>query len=468
MKIGELIYSLGAEWDKGSLDSIKSGFESVSKSFLTSVGLASTALVGVFAVVQQFSTANDELGKLARNRDMAIDTLQSLEYSFKLAGLSASQVGDVFSKLQEQREGFLYGRADYYALDRLGIDPTAFKTNEDFFNTIIDGLNKVKDESLKSDLSKRLLGSSDMKNLIDGGTKALREQKKELAEMGVLLTNQDYETSAQFNDTLLKTLTILKGMVNKVTIEVIPILNQLLDQFYLFLKVNRDFIYSGLKTFFRVIIDSTQFFISLLGRVIEHLGGIKVVAAVITGLFIIWQLPLIATIAIVIALMLVFDDLMNYFEGNDSVIADWIGSITGAYKKFVDEFPNLSKPIEFLVNNTIAMITTMKDVLFNLWDLITGKLSFKEAFDQNIELVKNLITVLKDQFLAFAEYLKTQAFSFLPSWMSGYFSQATPAMQTAQTAQSTSTNNYYITANVDAKNKTVGEAIFEISQSGGY
>jgi len=295
--IGELVYTLGAIWDSKSLKNIQDGFASVSKSFIKSVGIASGAMAGTFAVVKQFAEANDELGKMARNRDIAVDSLQALQYSFEGAGLSASKAGDTLAKLQEQKEGFKMGKADYEAWARIGINPEQFSNTEDFFNATIDGLKNIKDEATKADLAKRLLGSADMKNLIDGGSEAIRQQKQELQELGVLTSKQDYKASANFNDTLLKTTTILKGLANKVMTSIMPIFTKLMKQFNEFLKANNKLIKSGLKKFLNAVINGSQIFFSLIGRIIEHLGGLKNVIMIIAGLLVFWQFPLVATIA---------------------------------------------------------------------------------------------------------------------------------------------------------------------------
>lgn len=128
MKIGELFYSLGAEFEEKALSNIEKGFDRISKSFLTAVGVASTALAGTFTAVKEFASANDELGKLARNKDIAVGTLQAVKYSFESAGIEGDKLKDVFEKLKEGKEGFRQGKGDAEAFAMLGINPNKFKT----------------------------------------------------------------------------------------------------------------------------------------------------------------------------------------------------------------------------------------------------------------------------------------------------------------------------------------------------
>jgi hypothetical protein len=477
MTIGELSYSLGAEWDKGSLDNIENGFAQVSASFISAIGLASASMAGTFGAVKEFASFNDELGKMARNRDVAVGFLQTLEYQLDSAGLSGSMAGDMLAKLQEQKEGFKTGKADFEAFDRIGINPNAYSDTESYFKAVVDGLNGISDEATKANLANRILGSSDLANFLDGGSEAIEKQKAELKELGILVNDQDYRSSADFNDTLLKTTTILKGLANKVMTSIMPIFIELMAQFNTFIKANKELISSDLKAFLDALIDGSKFFLSLIGRVVEHLGGLKTVIAVIAGLLVIWQLPLIATIGLIVALMLAFDDVMNFFNGNESVIGGWI-------KTLEKEFTGL-----------FAYFGILRDHIFNVWDLITGKISFKEAFDQNLEIMERFLSLIKTQFLSFANWIKdlfknldifdgmgNQIEGFkkhfsdfipdVPSWFGGGSDPVAPvARAQAQAIGSSSTqttNHYNINAQVNATNKTVAEAIDEITPSEGY
>lgn len=405
MKIGELFYSLGAEFEEKALSNIEKGFDRVSKSFLTAVGVASTALAGTFTAVKEFSSANDELGKLARNKDIAVGTLQAIKYNFESAGIEGDKLKDVFEKLKEGKEGFRQGKGDTEAFAMLGINPNKFKTTEDFFYGVLDNLKKIKNEDLKTDLSKRILGFADLKNLIDGGSEAIKNQKKEMEELGILLTDQDYKSSADFNDTLLNTTTILKGLANKVFTSIMPLFTRLMKSFNDFLKANRELLSSGLNTFLDVVINGSKFFLSLIGRIINHLGGLKVIITVIGALLILWQLPLIITISLITAVLVAFDDLMNFFEGNDSVIAGWLNNLSKSFQKFKENFPNIGAIAQIMVDSVIASFVFLKDSLINLWYLMIGKISFGEYFANNRDITANLLEDIKNIFLNFVDYL---------------------------------------------------------------
>ena len=405
MKIGELFYSLGAEFEEKALSNIEKGFDRISKSFLTAVGVASTALAGTFTAVKEFASANDELGKLARNKDIAVGTLQAVKYSFESAGIEGDKLKDVFEKLKEGKEGFRQGKGDAEAFAMLGINPNKFKTTEDFFYGVLDNLKKIKNEDLKTDLSKRILGFADMKNLIDGGSEAIKKQKKELEDLGIALSDEDTDTSAKFNDTLLNTTTILKGLANKIFTKLMPIFIELMQKFNDFIKLNRVLLSSGLNTFLDVVINGSKFFLSLIGRIIEHLGGMKTIIITISVLLVYWQWPLLAIVAIIVAVLVAFDDLMNFFEGNDSVIGGWVDNLNQSFQSFKEKFPNIGAIVQLQLDNIKAVFTVFKDTLFNIWDLITGKISFSDFLSKEGDIVLTFLNQIKDTFLNFVDYL---------------------------------------------------------------
>jgi len=501
MTIGDLTYSLGAVWDKASLENIKSGLASVAKTFIGAIGIASGAMAGVFASVSKFADVNDELGKMARNQDIAVGSLQALQYSFEGAGVSGSKVADVLAKLKEQKDGFRTGKADFEAFNRIGINPNAYKTTESYFNAVVDGLGTIKDEAEKSDLAKRLLGSADLKNLIDGGSEAIKKQKQELKEMGVLVNDMDYQKSAKFNDTLLKTTTILKGLLNKLMVSFMPLFTSLMEMLNGFLYANNELLSSGLKQFFDIIIDSSKFIISLFGRVIGAILSFKPALYLIAGLFLLWQLPLIATIGIVTAIFILFDELFSFLKGENSLIGDWLG--VADIEEFKNKFPMITAIFQTVSDSIANIWTGLKNTFFNIWDLITGKINFGEFIGNQVSIVGDYLGTLKDTFLTFVNWIsdlfvnldlfsgvtkqidniKDTLNSFVPeipsldSITSGLGSmlgfapaqtvQASPVASNSNTSNQTN-NTYNISANVDASTKTIGEAIQEISNPNGY
>ncbi|VAY87754.1 Phage-related protein [hydrothermal vent metagenome] len=343
------------------------------------------------------------------------------------------------------------------AFARIGINPNAYSDTESFFNATIDGLKNIKDEAARADLSKRLLGSADLNNLIDGGSEAIRKQKKELKELGVLIDNQDYKKSAKFNDTLQKTTAILKGLANKIFLKLMPVFTKLMEQFNGFLKANKDFLTSGLGNFLNIIIDSAQFIITLISRVVGHLGGVKTVLISILGLWALFNIPIVLAIGALVALFIAIDEIASYLKGEDSLIGDWLG-LTGDYLK--QEISNIGDYFSSLVSDIKNMFKEMVDWLVSLFDDI----DIFGGISRQIDKVKKTVS----DFMPDMPTLDG-ALSFIGL---GGDDKKQPAQAYVDTNSTTPTsnitNNYNISADVNATNKNIGEALKELTNPAGY
>lgn len=477
--IGDLMYSIGAEWDDDALNNIRSGLDTVSKGVLSLLATLGTAAVGSFAFVQHFAAFNDELGKLSRNRDVSIETIQAIQYGLESAGVSADQASSMLSKTHEQMQKFKDGKADYYKFSQLGIDPNAYKTNEEFFLGIVDGLKNVKNEALKADLAREFLGSDEILNFVDAGSAAILAKRKEMQEMGILITNEDYEASAKLNDLWLELTTNLKGMMNKIAVSIIPTFNKMLEKFIAFMQVNKDIIKTKLKDFLSALILTLQFFMDLILRVSGHLGGFENILMGIAIAFGLWQAPLLLAIAGVAALLIAFDDLMNFMDGKDSVIGDIIQSISDKLDEFKSAFPNVAGVIEASIDSVIAIFVYFKNYIFKLWDLIIGKIDFVTFISGQMEELEKLLTQLADSFLKAFDHIgdaiseKLQNIPFLDKLFGNSSvtvnQQSSQALKDVPVSIPSNPNNptnqtyyYNINANIDAKNKTISQSLKEI------
>ncbi len=474
--IGGLTYLLGAEWDENGLDSIEEGLDRVSAGFLAILGTFSAVVAGGSAFVQQFASINDELGKMSANRKVTIGFLQSLEEHFGHVGLEASQASSALDKTQKMMQDYNEGKADYYSLSKIGINPNDYKDNESFFLAVIDGLKNIESETERINLAENLLGSRDLENLLEGGSDAILKQKKELEELGVLISNQDYKASADFNDILQDTFAIIKGISNKLAVSFMPSFTELMKNFKEFMKVNSKIISQNLKAFFDGVSASVAFFSSLILRTIEHLGGLQNVVLGLALVFAVWQLPLILTVGAIVAVLVAFDDLMNFIKGNDSVIGDFVDAGLEKFQEFKDAFPVLGAVVQASLDTLVNLFVYFKDYMFKLWDLITGKISFSDFLSGQLQAVTDLLSKIKDSFLSVFDAIflsikeKLANIPFLENIMSMFGDTTVNVNNTGtqiipnapQASMQQITNHYAISASVDATNKSTGQALKEI------
>ncbi len=103
-------------------------------------------------------------------------------------------------------------------------------------------------------------------------------------------------------------------------------------------------------------------------------------------------LPIIGIAAAILILILIIDDLITFFQGGESVIGD-----------FIDQFPLLSIPIQFIINQIRLFIGIFEIA----WEIISGIFNSlvalfsgnaSEAGDIFGEMFDNIMVILKDVF----------------------------------------------------------------------
>lgn len=96
--------------------------------------------------------------------------------------------------------------------------------------------------------------------------------------------------------------------------------------------------------------------------------------------------------------MLAFDDLMNFIKGEQSVIGDLVNSIKEAFEIFKADFPNIGAIVQAQLDNVFAVFNYFKNNVFNLWDLITGKIDFVTFLKNQISSLEELLGTILNSF----------------------------------------------------------------------
>ena len=401
-QIAGLFYSLSAEWEKGSLSKISSGFKNVSALFVSTVATASASMAGLFETTKHYANAQKELGNLAKNNSITLSSLQELQHSYKSVGLEVDDLTSTLEKLKNTD-----------SIKELGIKKSDFKTNKDFFYSIIDNLKKIEDKSKRVELAKKILGDYDVEKILKGGSKAIKQQAKELEDLGITLNSLDQGKANNFNKQLQATTntftelsSIMSMVFKKLMADVMPIFSALMKRFNDFIRANKELIFNDLKKWITGIVKGFRFVIDLIVRAIEHVGGLKNVFIALAGILALWNAPLLLTVGAVFLVLLAFDDLMSFIEGKDSIIGDFVESAKTSLADFKAEFPTLTAVATTVVDVIVATFTYLNSALWNIWDLIAGNTTFSEYLDSNIAITKTFFNSISQTFSGLYESIK--------------------------------------------------------------
>ena len=209
------------------------------KDFGTAVGVATAAAATALAVmVKQSIDAMDNMSKLAQSTGVAVEELSALAYAADLSGVSEDALGTSLVKLTKNMSDAAQGTGEAQkAFDALGISVKnadgSLKGADDVLGEIAGKFAQYRDGAEKTALAVSLFGRSgaDLIPLLNSGAEGLAEMTAEAEELGLTFDQQTGKAAEAFNDNLSRLNAVKKGLVNRITAELLPSLVNLSDRF---------------------------------------------------------------------------------------------------------------------------------------------------------------------------------------------------------------------------------------------
>ena len=223
--------------DTTSLDSAltktRTGLNQVGK--YAAVASAAMVAAGAVMVTAQLKVL-DALGKTADALGIQQEKLQALQHVAELTGTSS----EAFNKALERMEKNLgnaarIGGTASDALEDIGINVNEILklSPDEQIEQLAVALSSVESQSIKASIANDLFGRSGVKMLKmmealkDDGLKPTEEA---LEAMGITLSRVDTSKVEQANDAMFKVSETVTGLVNKMTVKLAPILEEVSNQ----------------------------------------------------------------------------------------------------------------------------------------------------------------------------------------------------------------------------------------------
>lgn len=213
-------------------------FGRTSKAVFSAMALAAAAVAGALGVMVKGSiNAADSMSKLSARTGVAIETLSQLAYAGKYADVPIETLGASMVKLTKTMADVAAGRgADIKtSFDALGISVTnldgTLRTADQTFFAISDAFAKMPDGATKTALAVQFFGRSgaELIPLLNTGSAGLRAMAAESDRLGFTIDKTSGILAEQFNDNLEKVKLQFTGIVNKITIALLPALTRFSD-----------------------------------------------------------------------------------------------------------------------------------------------------------------------------------------------------------------------------------------------
>jgi len=198
---------------------------------LAFLGATGAAFV-LFRGIKNSLSNIDRLAKLAGNLGSTVKELQVLELQGRLTGVSSEKLGKALQTFNARLGETTFKTSEAKdALEALGVSADEFigLPLEEKMAKVAEGLDGMSNER-RAGILRALFGrtGADLINFFNGGAEGIRRASQFLDEFGLKIDDIGARGVERANDAWLRTSLILEGIVNKLTIQMAPVLEQTL------------------------------------------------------------------------------------------------------------------------------------------------------------------------------------------------------------------------------------------------
>ena len=355
--VNEVVTRFSFQGDLRPQREFNTGLDSSIK-LLAGVAAGITAASGaMFAWANSIFNTIDPMVQLSRETGVALESIQELGYAASVNGSSLDAVSASVREMTKRIGEF----------EQLGTGP-AKEVVENLGISFRDANGEIKAaDQVMLELTDTMAGMSESERMnvldklgIDPSMIQLLSLTSEEVEglraraqrLGVV-TQEQGEAVASYNDSLTTLRFGMLGIQNMVAVGFAPMMEDLVDRFVNLLEANQDLIMNGLNWLGEVVAST----MGMLERMWPVLAAVaagfaiaKVAAIGFGGVMSIILSPFVLWTAAILGAILIIDDLIVAFQGGKSVIADFFESFFG-----IDIRPAL-QAIVAVVEETVALM----------------------------------------------------------------------------------------------------------------
>jgi len=460
IKVRELLTKWGFEVDNKPIERMNKSLADT-KAVITLVGAQAIAQIGaVFGLTNSVAQLGDEAAKTSARIGINVEALQEYSHVAALAGSSTQEMNSALEALTlgiaEARKGGGKLIEPLIRLNQLtGRDLlTSMGSADEMMLGLADAFAAMTDETEKAELASKIFGGSGlaMVNVLNQGSVALRRQRMEARELGIVLSADAARQSEVFIDSLHRAKSVVNGIKNEIGIELMPVVIDYMKRFKEWVLLNKQWlkftITKNLRAMikgFKVLLGFVKIAFKVFSGLVTSLGGLERVLKIVTialaaftavkflsaignmamaithGLVAAFNLlgntaliaqakMLLMPIAVgaaVAAVLLIIEDLVAFFQGRDSLTSemlDWIGPLNfdEVLKGMLISLEEIKEEIQKWVANLFdfdtigALNEHMEGLQTKFAKSVAGFFGFGDDEDENEEQKKNIAGNLKD------------------------------------------------------------------------
>lgn len=392
--IETLTTELGFDIDDETLEAFDKAVDAAVVGLTAMVVVAAAAGAAIFAFTNKIAQSNDEIAKFAKRTGIDVEALQELGFVAELNGGSFDSMSSSLENLNRIASETARGQgAGVEAFGLLGLSVTdtngRLKDADDLMLDVADALSQLSTQAEKAELAQKLGIGPDILLSLTQGSAAIRKQREEARQLGLVIDKDATAAAEKFVDSMLRVTSIVKGVSSAIGTRLIKQLGPMVDTFVEWFKVNKLLIQQNLSQFLDTAIRSIQIIFSVLARVVgvvnalvQAIGGWKVAIGAATTAMLILNASALLMPALMLAagaaIFLLIEDIVKFAEGGDSAIGN-----------LAERFPAIGAA-------ATGLIAIFKKVVEG-WNLIFR--DGPEMIDFTIEKIKELGSAITEFFM---------------------------------------------------------------------
>ena len=418
--VRELLVRWGFEVDERGLGKIEKGIDNV-KSSLMVVGAAGVAAAAsIFGIAKSTADAGEAAFKASEQLGINAQKYQELAYAANLADIEQGDFDNSLKLLSKGAYDAAQGTgaaADAYKKLGVSVKDSSgqVKGGDQLLGELADKFKKMPPGIEKTALSTEFFGRSGTKmiSMLNQGSDGLSKMGAEARAAGLVLSDETLAASNEFNDGLKQLWGMVIGLRNTIGAKLLPILNTLIEGVKSFMTANRELIATRLEFFFsvlqRFVKETWNIFVrmfEIVTQVVDLFGGLERVIKIVViafsaffaaralmglgqiaqGLFVVikafnlmkiqamlaWLAAAAGPILIgaaIVALGLIIEDIIGFFQGKDSVT----GAIIEAFEQ---KFPQAFAVAKAIVGGFVTFLKVswegIKSTAMSWWQSMLG------------------------------------------------------------------------------------------------
>lgn len=415
--VAELVTRLGFKVDNKGLSGYQKSLDNIVNRAkqIAFVYLSFTGIKSFFTMIRQTADAADALDDLSRSIGLTANQLEKLSFIAGTVGISQEGViqtiGIFNKKLGDAKLG---AKEAVETFSKLGINPKKFKDSTSAFLAATKAIGKIKDENIQASYAMDLFGRSGKTwlSLIRESPEKIESLTRTFEALNGTVNQNFLANSETFSNNIGLLNAGWIGLKRTIVGALLPALNEMFDSLFKWYIANKQIINQNLEAFFLGVSSALKFVGEIIGNFIKHTTALKIVllslGAILTYLF----FPLIAAITLFTTIVLIVNDLINYLDGNDSVIGKFFNSKAG--KVFLGIIKGIIQGFKWIIGLVGKLFSGLWDIVLVVADVAKGfgeKLwaAFKwvgKGLDWLANAFANIWGVIKSSAISFVSELK--------------------------------------------------------------